>query len=1146
VREVICGPFHSGHRALWAESMREKVRAGEGQECLYLVPTRGLAGVVRQKIYEGLPGGVGEHVLTLFEVVEDILARSGRTYVRLEALTAERLVAKAMRHLDLEWNGEALAAWSHSPGVVAAFRRHIGELKRAMIGPERMTELAAEVQGTVHEETMCVMAAVYAAYQQELQAGDALRLDTEETYLEAARVLCERGLDGVFPGVRHVFVDSFTDFQPYQMNVVLPLLDAEEVRVYLPYQMRRWEWMESLADGMRETVEQLVRAGLKVVRYEGADLAKAGVEARVWEASDGAVGLVAAPVANAGEGAGAVDATASDAVADWTAWDLRALQERLFAPHPAVLEAAPNVKVFAARTVEKEWLWVAKRIKELHGQGVALSEMAILTHRELQFGQTAHRVLQREGVPVEAKVALTADAVPWVRDLLTLYTLDDADWHRDVLQQLAGAESLFGEHPLAGRETVVLEAGRRFGLVRGRWMWQSRLQRVLDGVDAAEPEGEDLLALSGFLSFLYEKVRDLPAEGRGQEHVQAMRGLLPDGAFYHRAVERFRAEGGYGYEHLQRDLQARESVERVLAALEETAPLLGEEETYTRTEFVQLLRRHLEGAEIVVEPGRRGGVAFMTPSAARGLSFRHVFFVGLNEGEWPMPPNAPWLLRESLREELAGRMPLLSPQVQVEQQKMFFLMGWHTATEGVWLSHVSASKQDLPSRFLDEVYGICPALADEAESDEYLGGSALYPDDMRAISNVQEARDWLAARMAGVLGGEGEWDSVLAAEALLLVEGTGLPFWQQVLSQAEGEWARAVSPAGNRYDGVLEDAQIREELAERFSVDQVYSVSQFNRYGECGYKYFLSRVLKLDAEQEEEKELSALEKGNLYHRVLQRLYRGLADEVKMSETAMAGLQASLESIFAEEWGKVQGRRVTEVGLRQELERERMLRRMRDWLKAETEAWRTQGIPLVPRYLEWVFGMNSGDSHDPQSQAEPVTVGGLKFRGQIDRIDVTENGEFFLVVDYKTKGTKTVPKAIVDGVDFQLPVYLRAVEQALFDGKATAVGAAYYSIEKADRTTSALVKAEFLEPMGMGRKRTKLDGEAWADLMERSEERLGEYRHRMTEGVFPVLPSDKALCEHCDYRHVCRFDKVRALSLGGAVGAVSGEGGENHG
>jgi ATP-dependent helicase/nuclease subunit B len=111
MREVICGPFHSGHRALWAEKFREDVRAGRAHRSLYLVPTRGLASVVRRLVLEGLHGVAGEQVLTLFGVVEDILAKSDTSYIRLDALAAERLVAKVMRRLPGEWNGKPLEEW---------------------------------------------------------------------------------------------------------------------------------------------------------------------------------------------------------------------------------------------------------------------------------------------------------------------------------------------------------------------------------------------------------------------------------------------------------------------------------------------------------------------------------------------------------------------------------------------------------------------------------------------------------------------------------------------------------------------------------------------------------------------------------------------------------------------------------------------------------------------------------------------------------------------------------------------------------------------------------------------------------------------------------------------------------------------------
>ncbi|MGZ4164524.1 MAG: PD-(D/E)XK nuclease family protein, partial [Tumebacillaceae bacterium] len=759
-------------------------------------------------------------------------------------------------------------------------------------------------------------------------------------------------------------------------------------------------------------------------------------------------------------------------------------------------------------------------------------EIAILTNRAFASGSVAHRVLKREGVPVQQAVSLTAEKVPWVRDLLALYTLEDEEWHRDTLQQLAGADWLLGDHPLQGRETVPQRAARQFGVVKGLATWQARLQEALHRMrDGGEQEREDWQAMLTWLDQLAGKVRALPAEASGQAHVQALKALLNGDTLYDRLVERFNAGVGYTAEYLQRDLRARDALESVLRDVERMEHSIGDAGTYSRVEFAQLLWNHLSAEEMVVERGKRFGVAYLNPSAARGLSFAHVFFVGLNEGEWPQPPATPWLMRESLREELAEQMPMLSPQVQTDQQKLFFLMGLHTAREGVSMSYVGGSKQDLPSRFLDQLFELCPSLEQQVQEDEYLGGSLLFPVQQSDISNVREARDWMADQLA---------NGVLSAEAMLLVEPA---FWQQVLAQAQSERERATTREVNRFDGLLGDAAIREELAERFSTEQVYSVSQFNRYGECGYKFYLSRVLRMETEQEEEEELSALEKGNLYHKVLHRLYEHVVDVPKITPHVIEDLRARLPVIFEQEWSRSQALRQTEVGMRQELEKERLLRRLRDWFEGEAEAWQTMGLPLKPRYLEWVFGMSSGSDQDPNSSTEPITVGQLKFRGQIDRIDATEDGTYFLV-DYKSKNTKQMPKAIENGIDFQLPVYLRAVEQTLFP-EGTAVGAAYYSIEKVDRTSSALVKEEFLEPLGMGKKRNKLDGEQWEALLQHTEQTLEAYRLQMADGHFPVAPSDEANCKYCEYRRICRYDRMRALNREVAA-TKSEEGGEQIG
>lgn len=1105
MKKVICGPFDSALREVWTAEVAGAIRDGRGESCLYLVPTRGLAGAVRQQILTGLPGTAGEQVLTLYEVVEAVLARSGRsgarTVARIDALTAERLTARVMRGMDGTYQGTPWETWSHSPGVVAAFRQHIGELKRARIEPERLQEIAGSRAraGARDAADVQALADVYAAYQAELRAGEAVLLDTEETYLEAARWLLKHGLQAAFPGVTRVYVDSFTDFEPHQWSVLEQVLSAEQVLVYLPYQKERWAWLEGAAAQMERMIGQFAERGFAV--EESADGAGAGSSA----GSDGALDVAS------GSALGAVPE------------DLLAFRERLFAPHAEPVADAPNVEVFAARTVEKEWLWVAKRIKQLCADGVSPHEIAILTSQEWRVGGTGQRVLAAEGIPVERAATMRASDVPWVRDLLALCAVADEDWHREALQRAAGA-LWWWEHPLRGRETQVMAAARGLGVVKGLEKWRSRLAKAL--VSADGEAAEIWQAVAGWLEFVAEKLAALPVAATGSEMADALRGWIPEAKMHAAWTERYRT-GQLSGADLQRDLQAREALVAVLDGVMKTEALLGAE-TMTRGECVGWIRRQLEAAEVRPERGRRGGVTVLEPSVARGLSFRYVFFVGLNEGAWPVPPSTPWLLREGLREELAAEMPLLSPNVQGDQQKLFFLMGWQTAREGAFLSYVGGSKRDLPSRYVEEVCGLCPALK-ERDEDAYLSGSALYPAEQGRISNRREVRDWLVARAA--TSGEVPPEAVTAAG--------GAARWWQVLRQAQGELERAAQPGMTPFDGALQDPEAQRELAAAFSEERVYSVSLFNRYGACPYQFFLSRVLRLEEEQEEEEELSALEKGNLYHAVLHELYRPLTCVERITSDAVERLRGELPLVFERQWRKAQSGRQKAVGKRQELAKERMLRRLQEYVESEIEAWETLGLPLVPRYLEWVFGMEFGPEQDPRSQTEPVTVAGLKFRGQIDRIDVagTDSGaRAFYLVDYKTKGTKAMPKAIEQGLDFQLPVYLKAVEQALF-GEGSAVGGAYVSIEKADRTTGALVKAEHLQDLGMGKKRLKLGSEEWDALLAGSEATLRRYRERMADGQFPVEPGDEKVCDYCEYRQACRYDRLRAMKRNGR-GAVS--------
>ena len=196
--------------------------------------------------------------------------------------------------------------------------------------------------------------------------------------------------------------------------------------------------------------------------------------------------------------------------------------------------------------------------------------------------------------------------------------------------------------------------------------------------------------------------------------------------------------------------------------------------------------------------------------------------------------------------------------------------------------------------------------------------------------------------------------------------------------------------------------------------------------------------------------------------------------------------------------------------------------------------------------EATFGMGEGLKPVALVLKDGTRIG---IYGKIDRIDCTDDGSMFRIVDYKTGRSHTFdPTKFESGETIQLPLYLKAAKQ--LGGEA--VGMYYMPLfadppESEDETPVHLLSGitagdpeaiaasepDLQKRSTLIRKLTqKKDGSFAGDLLSREQiERLkdraldaaADAAGRILDGEADVYPTDKA-CEFCPYGAVCRFDR----------------------
>ena len=329
------------------------------------------------------------------------------------------------------------------------------------------------------------------------------------------------------------------------------------------------------------------------------------------------------------------------------------------------------------------------------------------------------------------------------------------------------------------------------------------------------------------------------------------------------------------------------------------------------------------------------------------------------------------------------------------------------------------------------------------------------------------------------------------------------------------------------FEGLFSTQEVLAQLRQRFFSDAIeVSPTRLQEYVQCGFQYFLRRVLRVEPVEEIGEEITALEKGRFLHRVL---FQFLGN----------GFEAPLEHTpsIREKWTKKQRRRMAAIVNNEPLTLHLQRRWQNDlfWRHQEKKLVRGlvgKGEGILTRFIDREWERSRYARADRlEASIGPVNLGncatvpnskkthGIPVRlvGSIDRLDRTTEGSF--LIDYKT-GAKDDRKRVYEGWGFQLPLYVKAAQDAL---GAKIKGAAFYYIGfPLEVELKELVIGEHDTNSGLEK------------LVEYYRDKALETTAHLYNGHFPLtlLGQSKAGCQQCGYRHICRLNpgKMEGVKL----------------
>jgi ATP-dependent helicase/DNAse subunit B len=823
----------------------------------------------------------------------------------------------------------------------------------------------------------------------------------------------------------------------------------------------------------------------------------------------------------------------SDVPANRAALKLIGLLESIASEDPAtmrILELADLIKSEYFRLEEAELQALNERFQAEH-LGLLRADMPLLTREAVESFKQRHRIGMWDADALENAFAYVGGELP-------------------VTAWLARAQKLITNLPQAEatKELLNLDPGA-----------QDRDRDIADNVENAEtakleekgvekkrrPSRDIHPAALAWTSLVIQRFAELihgvPRAGKPAELRRELLALLSRLGFREQIVEPTRTSNDdQELPQVMLNLNALESIRRALVAAVKSIEITAAEssiDTVRLSVFLAEVRRCLNSQSQLLNAADRSGLRILEATDVRGLRFRAVFIAGLIEGGFPLRASRDWIYPHEERERLKEyglTLEDISPATLLKEEHYFYQAACR-ATERLFLTRPLLLEDDsetVSSYYVDELRRAVAPFAVETEivRRDYEG---MYPEDVSTNSDMSVALVRQDERHRHAIVKE-KLIPLPRVTRLLTLARNDRYISDSALRRIEIERERCGLRFGP-YDGEITDPHLLDLLKRRFGPDFVHSASGLSVYGNCPYRFFAQRVLRLEPRGEAALDLQAIDAGKLLHDVLRRFFEKHRREplYKLDRKALRTELANIaDAVFDEH------ERVVPPLNRQIWKIDREIRKilLDQVLLYELEVQEEAAARnVLPAYFEVAFGGARSAAKDPDSTDEPLELTrptligdeAIKISGQIDRVDVARDNTV-VAYDYKLS-TGASKWDIISGRSLQLPIYLEALERLILPDRPVA-GGGYYIIRGAqERRNKGLYRATQLEYVNISSraKHSVLSDEEWQEVRAEVIRKVWKFLDGMRAGRFVVDPSERQkTCRFCDYGAVCRYSRDR--------------------
>jgi len=680
--------------------------------------------------------------------------------------------------------------------------------------------------------------------------------------------------------------------------------------------------------------------------------------------------------------------------------------------------AFPNdwaCQITSAFGIHDEVATVAKQILEQLDRGkIQFHEIGVVARTLESYAPIIKTIFHQHCIPVSGRLEEPLAQEPLTKSVILLLNLPAKDFVRSqVIDLLSSPYFQFQNiepHPASVRPDLWDLATRELAICKGIGEWHRlrryrhrdlELRQVSDD-DAPRKiriRSTDLICLADTVETLIADLLSLPAEASWREYAAAWKLCLDKYLGIAECTE-------------TRPVASSKPVETILGTLNELAGLDPVQDRVTLGDFVHTFQHWLERSSSIDDRRNIDGVTVLNATAARGLSFRVFFVLGMNEGVFPRAIREDAFLRDRDREVLERDLGYKVSQklTAFDEEKLLFTLLVGAARERLYCSFQRADENGralAPSWYLDEL-----ERALEEESQRPCETVDIPRSVTEKAATVPYQREDLLL--------PSEWAirlSLQRRDPTALIEAFApLPAIYRQGRKVVAE----IDRSGDRlsgYDGALTDF---ENYWERYSARGI-SPTALETYARCPFQFFARHVLGVAPLDRPEEVLgpSPAEFGELGHGILHSFYAALIEAHYFTDPRTPldvdhELQIAANQVFAE----YQENHPIGYPLAWEILQQNILTLLRTVVAQDLSELKASGF--APVNLE-----NNLSTQLPADWPEPLNH--LLIRGRLDRIDCKDDA--VRVIDYKFKfgatpatQDKNLIRAAVRGERLQPPFY----------------------------------------------------------------------------------------------------------------------------